>query len=348
MRESTDYSTEQVELLISEMDKLLNQNEKLSQEVINLQEQLSRKDSQNLEVLEQAEQWKEKACSQEEQIQRLKQEMSENLSANSMLMSKLQQKSETIRLLNDKIGRFHESDKVLKENINLKQQNRELQIAAEKAMTEVSKVKSDYAEKERILNTRQLKISNAKRNQNILIQRKAEELYKAKKYSQQAFNLSFLCYSCLITLFAAIRSETFRIDFTAFLIQAGNILKAVVSNAYKTAIRASEWGSKVQKQSLAIVLHNLLPVIVVLAALALVGFIIYIFIGLGKIYKKYFWDRLSLFITFFSLAGIIFFADLIRNRISINLITLFLLVQCVYIIFRSLARFIKACHNQNL
>lgn len=120
-----------------------------------------------------------------------------------------------------------------------------------------------------------------------------------------------------------------------------HILKAMASNAYKTAIRASEWGSKVQKQSLAIVLHNLLPVIVVLAALALVGFIIYIFIGLGKIYKKYFWDRLSLFITFFSLAGIIFFADLIRNRISINLIILFLLVQCVYIIFRSLARFIK-------
>lgn len=341
MSESTDYSTEQVELLISEMDKLLNQNEELSQEIVNLQEQLSRKDSQNLEVLEQAEQWKEKACSQEEQIQRLNKEMSENLSANSMLMSKLQQKSETIRLLNEKIGRFHESDKVLRENINLKQQNRELQIATEKAMTEVSKVKRDYAEKERILNTRQLEISNAKRNQNILIQRKAEELYKAKKYSQQAFNLSFLFYSFLITLFTAIRSETLRIDFTAFLIQAGNILKAVVSNAYKTAIRASEWGSKVQKQSLAIVLHNLLPVIVVLTILILVGFMIYIFIGLGKIYKKYFWDRLSLFITFFSLAGIIFFADLIRNRISINLITLFLLVQCVYIIFRSLARFIK-------
>ena len=60
MRESTDYSTEQVELLINEMDKLLNQNEELSQEVINLQEQLSRKDSQNLEVLEQAENGKKK------------------------------------------------------------------------------------------------------------------------------------------------------------------------------------------------------------------------------------------------------------------------------------------------
>lgn len=179
MRESTDYSTEQVELLISEMDK--PQSERGTVTGSNKPAGATfEKDSQNLEVLEQAEQWKEKACSQEEQIQRLKQEMSENLSANSMLMSKLQQKSETIRLLNDKIGRFHESDKVLKENINLKQQNRELQIAAEKAMTEVSKVKSDYAEKERILNTRQLKISNAKRNQNILIQRKAEELYKAK------------------------------------------------------------------------------------------------------------------------------------------------------------------------
>ena len=42
MRESTDYSTEQVEQLINEMENLINQNEKLSQEIINLQEQLSR------------------------------------------------------------------------------------------------------------------------------------------------------------------------------------------------------------------------------------------------------------------------------------------------------------------
>lgn len=55
-----------------------------------------------------------KACGLEEQIQKLKQEMSENLSANSMLMSKLQQKSETIKSLNDEIGRFQESDKVLR------------------------------------------------------------------------------------------------------------------------------------------------------------------------------------------------------------------------------------------
>ena len=341
MRESTDYSTEQVELLISEMDKLLNQNEELSQEVINLQEQLSRKDSQNLEVLEQAEQWKEKACSQEEQIQRLKQEMSENLSANSMLMSKLQQKSETIRLLNDKIGRFHESDKVLKENINLKLQNKELQEAKEKALTEVSKIKSAYAEKTRALDTKQWEIKNAKRNQNALIQRKAEELYTVKKHTQQALNLSFLLYSCIITLFTAIRSKTLRMDSMAFLTQTWNILRVIALNVRKVAIRASKWGGRVEKQSLAIVLHNLLPIIVVLAALALFGFIIYLFIGIVKIYKEYFWDRLSLFITFFSLAGIIFFADLIRNRISINLIILFLLVQCVYIIFRSLARFIK-------
>lgn len=341
MRESTDYSTEQVELLISEMDKLLNQNEELSQEIINLQEKLSRKDSQNLEVLEQAEKWKEKACNQEEQIQRLNKEISENLSANSMLMNKLQQKSETIRLLNDKIGRFHESDKILKENINLKLQNKELQEAKEKALTEVSKVKSAYAEKTRALDAKQWEIKNAKRNQNALIQRKAEELYTVKKHTQQALNLSFLLYSCIITLFTAIRSKTLRMDSMAFLTQTWNILRVIALNVRKVAIRASEWGSRAEKQSLAIVLHNLLPVIVVLAALALFGFIIYLFIGLVKIYKEYFWDRLSLFITFFSLAGIIFFADLIRNRISINLITLFLLVQCVYIIFRSLARFIK-------
>ena len=267
--------------------------------------------------------------------------MSENLSANSMLMSKLQQKSETIKSLNDEIGRFQESDKVLKENINLKLQNKELQEAKEKALTEVSKVKSAYAEKTRILDTKQWEIKNAKRNQNALIQRKAEELYTVKKHTQQALNLSFLLYSCIITLFTAIRSETLRMDSMAFLTQTWNILRAIALNVSKAAIRASEWGGRAEKQSLAIVLHNVLPFIVVLAALALFGFIIYLFIGLGKIYKEYFWDRLSLFITFFSLAGIIFFADLIRNKIPINLIILFLLVQCIYILLRSLVRLFK-------
>lgn len=180
MSESADYSTEQVEQLINELETLISQNEELSQEIINLQEQLSRKDSQNLEVLEQAERWKKKACGLEEQIQKLKQEMSENLSANSMLMSKLQQKSETIKSLNDEIGRFQESDKVLKENINLKLQNKELQEAKKKALTEVSKIKNAYAEKIRALDTKQWEIKNAKRNQNALIQRKAEELYTVK------------------------------------------------------------------------------------------------------------------------------------------------------------------------
>lgn len=116
---------------------------------------------------------------------------------------------------NDKIAqrkdrRFHESDKVLKENINLKQQNRELQIATEKAMTEVSKVKRDYAEKERILNTRQLKISNAKRNQNILIQRKAEELYKAKNIVSKPLIYLFCAIHALLLFslqYAQKRSE---------------------------------------------------------------------------------------------------------------------------------------------
>lgn len=120
-----------------------------------------------------------------------------------------------------------------------------------------------------------------------------------------------------------------------------HFLRVIALNVKKAAIQASEWGSRAKKQSLAIVLHNLLPVIVVLAALALSGFIIYILIKLGKSYKKYFWDNLSLFITFFSLAGIVFFADLIRNIISTNVILLFLFTQLIYIFIRSFKIFIN-------
>lgn len=105
-----------------------------------------------------------------------------------------------------------------------------------------------------------------------------------------------------------------------------------------TSLRMGQQGKKTIVSNC---FFTLLPVIVVLAALALSGFIIYILIKLGKSYKKYFWDNLSLFITFFSLAGIVFFADLIRIIISTNVILLFLFTQLIYIFIRSFKIFIN-------
>lgn len=51
----------------------------------------------------------------------------------------------------------------------------------------------------------------------------------------------------------------------------------------------------------------------------------------GKIYRKYCWDIISIMELITSIAIVIYFGDWIKSVISINLIALLLLVHVVYI-----------------
>ena len=52
---------------------------------------------------------------------------------------------------------------------------------------------------------------------------------------------------------------------------------------------------------------------------------------LGKIYRKYCWDIISIMVAITSTAIVIYFGDWIKSIFPINLITLLLLVHVVYI-----------------
>ena len=51
----------------------------------------------------------------------------------------------------------------------------------------------------------------------------------------------------------------------------------------------------------------------------------------GKIYRKYCWDIISIIVAIMSTAIAIYFGDWIKSVIPINLITLLLLVHAIYI-----------------
>ena len=51
----------------------------------------------------------------------------------------------------------------------------------------------------------------------------------------------------------------------------------------------------------------------------------------GKIYRKYCWDILSIVVALMSIAIAIYFGEWIKSVLSINLILLLLLVQVIYI-----------------
>ena len=51
----------------------------------------------------------------------------------------------------------------------------------------------------------------------------------------------------------------------------------------------------------------------------------------GKIYRKYCWDIISIMVTIMSTAIVIYFGEWIKSVLPINLIVLLLLVHVVYI-----------------
>ena len=71
----------------------------------------------------------------------------------------------------------------------------------------------------------------------------------------------------------------------------------------------------------------------VIAILFVITGLLIIGIGyqIGKIYRKYCWDIISIMVAITSTAIVIYFGDWIKSVISINLITLLLLVHVVYI-----------------
>ena len=80
------------------------------------------------------------------------------------------------------------------------------------------------------------------------------------------------------------------------------------------------------------ILYWLIAAIIMGILLIITGFLI-IGIGyqVGKIYRKYCWDILSIMVALMSIAIAIYFGEWIKSVLPINLIALLLLVQVVYI-----------------
>ena len=80
------------------------------------------------------------------------------------------------------------------------------------------------------------------------------------------------------------------------------------------------------------IVYWLIAAIVMGILFIITGFLI-IGIGyqVGKIYRKYCWDILSIMVALMSIAIAIYFGEWIKSVLPINLIALLLLVQVVYI-----------------
>ena len=168
-----------------------------------------------------------------------------------------------------------------------------------------------------------------------------EKKYKAKTAGFDAMIIVLWWYAIVTTIFAAIRSETFLGDFTAFVDTVWNGICQSGKWIVDVGNELAQVGDRIPNETMAIVAHWLLFIIVIVGAAVAVG--VLMVIGekkVMKVYRENCWDVISVGVAVTSVALVVYFGDWIKAFVKLNFVVLLLLVQAVYVGIRA---YVKGC-----
>ena len=159
-----------------------------------------------------------------------------------------------------------------------------------------------------------------------------EKKYKKMTTGYECLMFLLVWYSTATTLFAAILSPVFLNDCITFFSTIG---KGIVSLFQEFVTGADSFGqlsNEISNSIISGIVYWLIAAIVMGTLFIITGLII-VGIGyqVGKIYRKYCWDIISIMVAIMSTAIVIYFGEWIKSILPINLIALLLLVHVVYI-----------------
>ena len=162
--------------------------------------------------------------------------------------------------------------------------------------------------------------------------RQLEKKYKNMTVGYESILFLLAWYSITTTLFTAILSPVFLNDCIVFF---GALGKGIGSLFREFVLGADSFGqlSNVISNSIISGIVYWLIATIVIGILFIITGLLIVGIGyqVGKIYRKYCWDILSIIVAITSTAIVIYFGEWIKSIISMNLILLLLLVHVVYI-----------------
>ena len=168
-----------------------------------------------------------------------------------------------------------------------------------------------------------------------------EKKYKAKIVGFDAMLVVLWWYAIVTTIFAAIRSETFRSDFTAFVDTVWNGICQSGKWIVNVGNALAQAGDRITNETMAIVAHWLLFIIVIVGVAVAVGVLVVIAEKkVSKVYRENCWDVISVGVAVTSVALVVYFGDWIKGFVKLNLVVLLLLVQAVYVGIRA---YVKGC-----
>lgn len=139
-------------------------------------------------------------------------------------------------------------------------------------------------------------------------------------------------YASVTTIFAAMRSEIFIGDFTAVV----DIVRNGIYRSGKWIVDVgnalAQVGDRIPNETVAIVVHWLLLIIVIVGVAVAVGVLMVIAEKkVTKVYRENCWDVISVGVVVTSVALVVYFGDWIKGFVKLNLVVLLLLVQVVYV-----------------
>lgn len=168
-----------------------------------------------------------------------------------------------------------------------------------------------------------------------------EKQYMAKGVGFDTMLIVLWWYAIVTTIFAAMRSDIFLGDFTAILDALWNGIRQSCKWIVGVAKALAQVGDRIPNETIAIMAHWLLFIIVIVGAIAVVGILIVIIKKkVTKLYRENCWDMVSVGVAVTSIALAVYFGDWIKALVRLNLVVLLLFVQVVYVGIRV---YVKGC-----
>lgn len=159
--------------------------------------------------------------------------------------------------------------------------------------------------------------------------------YKAKTVMFQTTLFLLAWYSLTTTLFQAVQSDVFLSDCKSFFHDAASFIQTFIGWTIDAGQSVAQISTKIPNEIIAGIIYWLLMILVVGICVAGTGILaILIEIKVIELYKKNCWDVITLLMILTSAAVIIYFGEVIKKALSINLLFFWLILQGIYLTIR--------------
>ena len=303
----------------------------------------SKSDDQLEELLLLTEQMQEELDQKDRTIRELKVQLDESLTLNERLNSE------------NRAGNIQALKNDLRKTKELLQSEKEKTHAAE-IMTEECQDKLRQAEQERdyaLSHQKKVEIPVEKpvlyqkcENCNQTAYLKAKEKYdtqreklagryKAKTVMYEALIFLLIWYSVSTTLFQMIRSKIFISDCVVFFDTIATFVQTIAGWIIPATKNMAQISNGISNPVVAGIVYWLIRILICGGCLVSAGILVaFIGIKIVELYKKCCWDMITILVTLISMAITIYFGDWIKTVLPINLLSLLLFVQQVYVAIR--------------